>query len=78
MTRYDDTNHGALFKHDKKEKSHPDYCGPLNVDGAEYRLLGWIKESKKGEKYMSLVVKPDNTNTDRKRSRSKELDDESF
>ena len=54
---YDDTNRGALFKaKNKPTDSHPDYSGKINVDGTEFWLSAWIKESKEGEKYMSLSV----------------------
>lgn len=71
MAEYDDTNRGALFKNDKKEKdTQPDYRGSLNVGGVEYWLSAWLKESKAGKKFMSLSVtvkedkpesKPDNS-----------------
>ena len=58
MPKYDNTDRGALFKnHDKESDDHPDYRGQINVDGTEYWLSAWLKESKKGEKYMSLAVK---------------------
>ena len=50
-------NYGALFKNDNKSKdSQPDYTGRVNVEGAEYQLAGWIKESKAGNTYLSLKV----------------------
>ena len=56
---YDNTNSGALFKNaDKQSDNHPDYRGQINVDGKEFWLSAWLKTSKKGEKYMSLSVKP--------------------
>jgi uncharacterized protein (DUF736 family) len=57
MAEYDNTNQGALFKNDKKEsEKHPDYRGSINVDGTDFWLSAWIKESKKGGKFMSLSV----------------------
>lgn len=55
--QYDDTNRGALFRNDKKETAnHPDYMGSVNVEGTDFRVSSWIKESKNGTKYMSLSV----------------------
>ncbi len=54
---YDDTNRGALFKNDKKEKENqPDYKGPINIDGVEKEIAAWLKTSQKGQKYMSLKI----------------------
>jgi len=57
--QYDNTNSGALFRNDDKQSDkHPDYRGPINVNGAEYWISGWLKTSKKGVKFMSLAVTP--------------------
>ncbi len=49
---------GALFKNKRKEaETHPDYTGSALVEGVEYYLDAWIKESKNGEKYMSVKLK---------------------
>jgi hypothetical protein len=57
---YDNTNRGALFKNDKEggNPNWPDYRGNINVKGEEFWLDAWIKEDKKGKKYMSLSCKP--------------------
>lgn len=56
--QFDDTNKGALFKNDRKETAnHPDYTGKINVDGRDFWLSGWLKESAKG-KFFSLSVRP--------------------
>lgn len=55
---YDNTNRGALFKNDKKERdTQPDYTGSLNVDGVEFFLDAWLKEAQSGRKFMSVSVK---------------------
>lgn len=54
---YDNTNRWTLNKNDRKEKdTHPDYKGSLNVDGVDYWLDGWIKESANG-KFISGSLK---------------------
>lgn len=54
---YDNTNGGALFPNDRKEKeTHPDFRGNINVDGKEYWIKGWKKSSKSGMKFVSLSV----------------------
>ena len=56
MSDFDNTNRGAIFKNDRKEKdTHPDYKGSLNVGGVEYWVSSWIKTGQKG-KFMSLSV----------------------
>lgn len=58
MTEYDNTNRGVLFKNDRKDsEKHPDYKGNVNVNGVEFWLSAWIKESAKG-KFMSLSIQP--------------------
>lgn len=57
---YDNTNKGSLFKNDRKEQdTHADYNGSINIEGNEYWINAWVKESKKdGKKFFSLSVKP--------------------
>ena len=55
---YDNTNRWTLNKNDRKEKdTHPDYKGSLNLDGVDYWIDGWIKESANG-KFISGSLKP--------------------
>lgn len=57
MSNYSDENRGVLFRNDKKEtEKHPDYTGKIDVNGKEFRLAAWIRESKAGTKFMSLAV----------------------
>lgn len=56
----------AIFKaKEKKSEKSPDYTSTVKVEesvtlrpGEEYQLAGWIKESKTGTKYISVVIKP--------------------
>ena len=58
MTEYDNTNRGALFANNRKERnSQPDRTGSLNVDGVEYFIDGWLKKSRDGNQFLSLSVK---------------------
>jgi uncharacterized protein (DUF736 family) len=71
VTDYDNTNSGALFKNKEKlTEKHPDYKGSLNVDGDEFWVSAWLKTSKKGEKYMSLSIKPKEEQADRAPART--------
>jgi uncharacterized protein (DUF736 family) len=60
MTEYDNTNRGVLFKNDQGDNpKRPQYRGSLNVNGVDYNISAWIKESRKdGSKFMSLSVEP--------------------
>ena len=54
---YDNTNSGALFKNNRKEKeTQPDMTGVLDVEGTDYRVSAWSNQSKKGESYLSIKV----------------------
>jgi hypothetical protein len=55
---YDNTNRGAMFKNDRKEKdTHPDLGGTINVEGKDFFINAWKKESRKGVPFYSLSVK---------------------
>ena len=52
-------NRGSLFKNDEKCKEEDrDYAASINIEGREFWLSGWLSETKKGSKYLSLAVKP--------------------
>lgn len=59
---------GVLFRNRRKAKeTHPDYTGSCKVDGKDYYVSAWIKESN-GTKYFSMAyteridVEQDKTN----------------
>jgi len=59
MAEFDNTNRGSIFKNDKKtEEKHPDMSGSINIDGVEYWISGWKKQSKQGANFISLSVRP--------------------
>ena len=52
-------NTGALFRNERKiNDSDRDYSGEININGTEYWLSGWAKQSQKtGRKYLSVTLK---------------------
>lgn len=54
MSQYDNNMSGVLFKNDKGDNERrPDYKGSAEIDGVEYWVSAWIRESAKG-KFMSM------------------------
>lgn len=52
---YDNTNSGVLFKNDRRETDrHPEYTGNGNLNGVEFWINAWVKESKNGKKFFSF------------------------
>ena len=50
MAQYDNTNTFALFKNEQGDNpKRPNYTGNMNVDGIEFRISGWIRESANGK-----------------------------
>lgn len=60
MSDYDDTNRGAIFKNNRKEKdTHPDMTGSLNVGGVEYWVSAWTKvPNAGGDRFLSISINP--------------------
>lgn len=47
--QYDNTNTGMTYQNDnKKSDKHPDMKGSINIEGKEYWLAGWHKETRRG------------------------------
>ena len=52
-------NSGALFTNDKKTKdTHPDLNGKITINGREFYLSAWKKQTNQGKGYLSLSIKP--------------------
>ena len=60
MPEYDNTNTGILFINDKEgNDKRPDRKGSINIEGREYWLSGWLRQSNKtGETFLSLKAEP--------------------
>lgn len=44
-------------KEDRTSEKSPEYEGRINIDGKDYRIAAWIKESSKnGKKFLSISV----------------------
>ena len=55
---YNNENRGALFKNERRDdEKFPNYKGSLNVEGVDFWISAWLKESKDGAKFMSLSIK---------------------
>lgn len=58
---FDNTNRGAIWKNDdKREDTHPDFKGSLNVDGVEFWVSAWKRKEGAAAKApaLSFTVKP--------------------
>ena len=60
MSKYETRdNSGSLFRNtDKKNERGPDYSGTAVIDGTEFYMDAWLKESENGRKWMSFSFKP--------------------
>ena len=58
MSDFDNEKRGVLFRNnDKQTDRSPDYSGRITVEGVEYQLAGWLTESAKGLKYLSIKAR---------------------
>jgi hypothetical protein len=63
-------NSASLFVNDRKTaETHPDSTGTAKIDGVEYYISAWRRESKTGKKYLSLSFKRKDADTAADRSR---------
>lgn len=54
---YDNTNTGVLFvKKERTSEKYPNFEGRINVDGKEYDIAAWTRQTKSGEKFLSLKI----------------------
>lgn len=77
-TPYDDRNRGVLFRVDdeKKVERAPDYSGNIDVGGVKYWLSAWVRTSRKGKKFFSLALTPQQEQVDRSKPLREALHDE--
>jgi uncharacterized protein (DUF736 family) len=55
--KYDNTNTFTLFKNEQGDNpKKPNYTGLANVDGIEFRIAGWIRQSQNGTKFISGTI----------------------
>lgn len=77
MAEYDNTNSGALFENQKREKpSHPHLRGSCTIktpDGelVEYWVSAWQKTSKNGDDFFSLSFQVKDENGGKKAASQK-------
>lgn len=47
---------GSMFKNDRKEQpNQPDYRGDCLINGVAYWTSGWIKQTRTGDKFLSMA-----------------------
>jgi hypothetical protein len=79
MTERDRTNTGTLGKNERKKKEdHPGYTGSLNVEGVEYWVSAWVKQSMDGRKFFSLAVRPKETKEEQRVPSNNHPNEDSF
>jgi hypothetical protein len=69
-------NSGSIWVNDRKEKdTHPDRSGSATIDGRQYWVSGWLRQTKDGKPYLSLAFKPKEEAVDRSKPRAEEFQD---
>lgn len=58
--QYDNRLSGALFTNDRRTSDRaPNYKGSVTLeDGREYWVSGWVKNTRSGDKFLSLALQP--------------------
>lgn len=52
-------NSGSLWKNeDRKDDKHPNAKGSALIDGTDYWVSAWTRETKEGVRYQSLTFRP--------------------
>ncbi|WVR18106.1 single strand DNA binding protein [Burkholderia phage Bm1] len=75
--QYDNEKRGALFKaREKRSDRSPDYNGNCQIDGVEYWVSGWLKDSRNG-KFLSLSFSKKDQQPAQSR-RTRDTDDDDF
>lgn len=63
MSEYDNNLRGALFKNNKRtNEKQPEYTGNCEINGQEFWVSAWIRESSNGNKFFSMAYTPKEQN----------------
>jgi len=63
VNQYDNNLRGALFKNNKRTNDkQPEYTGNCEINGQEFWVSAWIKESQNGTKFFSMSYTPKEQN----------------
>jgi hypothetical protein len=74
---FDNNLRGVLFRNKrKKTEKQPDYTGNVEVEGVEYWLSAWTRESENGMKYMSLALTAKESDEDDEDEDDEETEDD--
>jgi len=63
VNQYDNNLRGALFKNNKRTNDkQPEYTGNCEINGQEFWVSAWVKESQNGTKFFSMAYTPKEQN----------------